>query len=324
MYRVANFVFRMSDPGAHQIFSLCFGTRFSSAAAAAASEALFVAPSCRNNGWCEHNPLAYTSNPLQAPEQRYPPGGVNIARLWWVKTLIMFRSSIVCIDAWSTPNDYGKLQLSTPPPPAPAPFPQCVPFSMRTMWVHAYQSLVWNSLACARLRLLGPEAVPGDLVLLPDQKTPPDVGAGDASASTCSSSSGGTGDIAAAPRLIPVVVNNRSSSAAGGGVPRQGATGAPGGAAAEGGRTMSTSGAAVVVNGRRREAVGVLTSEMMEAFASEGITPRELLLRRVVLPLAGTSILYPLHEVRFPSLLRATLARERETQRKWNDFFCLV
>ncbi|CAN0516949.1 unnamed protein product, partial [Ectocarpus sp. 8 AP-2014] len=42
---------------------------------------------------------------------------------------------------------------------------------MRTMWVHAYQSHVWNSLACARIRLLGSEAVPGDLVLPADDCT---------------------------------------------------------------------------------------------------------------------------------------------------------
>lgn len=205
------------------------------------------------------------------------------------------------------PDDYGKRPTIECTPLPPAPLPQCVPFSMRTMWVHAYQSHVWNSLACARIRLLGPEAVPGDLVLLPDlnQIPPSDVAAGDANASS-SSSSGGTGDISAPSPPTPVVVDDRSSSEMGGQMMGRGATGVPSEAAAEGGQTTSTtSGAAaaavVVINGRRREAVGVLTSEMMEAFASEGITPRELLLRRVVLPLVGTSILYPLHGVRFPS-----------------------
>lgn len=78
-------------------------------------------------------------------------------------------------------------------------------------------------------------------------------------------------------------------------------TGMTGGAGAGGGwMTSSGSSSTVVVNGRRRETVGVLTSEMMQTFASEGITPRDLLLRRVVLPLAGTSILYPLHGVSRP------------------------
>lgn len=156
------------------------------------------------------------------------------------------------------------------------------------MWVHAYQSHVWNSLACARIRLLGPEAVPGDLILLPDEKPSPDVVAGDASASS-GASSGGTGDIGEPSPSTPAIE---------GGVPGRVATGVAGGAGAGSGRTISSS--AVVVNGRRREAVGVLTSEMMETFASEGIMPRDLLLRRVVLPLAGTSILYPLHEVSQP------------------------
>lgn len=106
------------------------------------------------------------------------------------------------------------------------------------MWVHAYQSHVWNSLACARIRLLGPEAVPGDLVYpAEDNSVPP----GDIEESNCNSSA---------------------------------------------------------ANQRGRGTVMVLTREMMdEAFASEGSTSRDLM-RRVVLPLAGTSIKYPTHEVK--------------------------
>ncbi|CAM9111476.1 unnamed protein product, partial [Laminaria digitata] len=49
---------------------------------------------------------------------------------------------------------------------------QCVPYGMRTMWVHAYQSHVWNSVASARVRLYGPQAVPGDLILPADSSIP--------------------------------------------------------------------------------------------------------------------------------------------------------
>lgn len=42
--------------------------------------------------------------------------------------------------------------------------------------------------------------------------------------------------------------------------------------------------------------VSVLTREVMDSFASQGVTPRDLL-RRVVLPLAGTSVQYPHHGV---------------------------
>lgn len=49
---------------------------------------------------------------------------------------------------------------------------------LRTMYVHAYQSLVWNHMAGARLKRYGPVVVEGDLILIPKQseiQTGPEV-----------------------------------------------------------------------------------------------------------------------------------------------------
>eukprot|EP00993_Chasmostoma_nieuportense_P007694 NODE_957_length_1744_cov_26.476809_g897_i0.p1 GENE.NODE_957_length_1744_cov_26.476809_g897_i0~~NODE_957_length_1744_cov_26.476809_g897_i0.p1 ORF type:complete len:374 (-),score=86.86 NODE_957_length_1744_cov_26.476809_g897_i0:17-1138(-) len=46
-----------------------------------------------------------------------------------------------------------------------------VPFTLRSLWIHAYCSRVWNRAATHRLRCLGPEVVAGDLVLAGDSKT---------------------------------------------------------------------------------------------------------------------------------------------------------
>ncbi|KAF2797165.1 tRNA pseudouridine synthase D [Melanomma pulvis-pyrius CBS 109.77] len=46
----------------------------------------------------------------------------------------------------------------------------CVPRNLRLMYVHAYQSLVWNVVAGKRWALFGPEVVEGDLVLVNEHK----------------------------------------------------------------------------------------------------------------------------------------------------------
>ena len=40
-----------------------------------------------------------------------------------------------------------------------------VPYSSRLMYVHSFQSLVWNRVATHRIRLHGLRPIPGDLVL---------------------------------------------------------------------------------------------------------------------------------------------------------------
>jgi len=195
---------------------------------------------------------------------------------------------------------------------------QCVPFGMRTMWVHAYQSHIWNSLACARIRKLGVEAVPGDLVLPAaavdggaDVEIPPPVvdggstedDIGDVSGADRASNSNGTEIVCELPPPAPI--GEASTAPAGGG-----GSGRAGGAD----KSPDVRGAnpvlqqvppagqqpgrpaAAVGGGGKGAAVSVLTREMIDTLASEGVTPRDLL-RRVVLPLVGTSVKYPLHEV---------------------------
>ena len=50
-------------------------------------------------------------------------------------------------------------------PDNPANALQLLPRNLRTMYVHSFQSLIWNQVATRRLELLGPQVVPGDLVL---------------------------------------------------------------------------------------------------------------------------------------------------------------
>ncbi|CAM9613535.1 unnamed protein product, partial [Ectocarpus sp. 12 AP-2014] len=189
---------------------------------------------------------------------------------------------------------------------------QCVPFGMRTMWVHAYQSHVWNSLACARVRLLGSEAVPGDLILPADdcaateeigEMSPAFPGAvSDLSAlaateyslpSSCASRAPATRKDGETEKTCPGRhVNGLLSSTTA--TIGDGAEGS--GRETGGGNTgRESAGSSSVASGRGRGLVTALTSEAIQAFASEGVTPRDLL-RRVVLPLAGTSIQYPLHQ----------------------------
>lgn len=163
---------------------------------------------------------------------------------------------------------------------------------MRTMWVHAYQSHVWNCMACRRIRLLGAGAVPGDLVLLDGDvaaSSPPEGGKDDVpGAESCPSGSG----VDAAPSTIePSGVGGES---------------ARGDVVVSCPAEMETAAAVAVAadepskpapdSPRSKGPVSVLTREVMERFASEGVTVRDLL-KRVVLPLAGTSVQYPHHGV---------------------------
>ncbi|CBN73915.1 conserved unknown protein [Ectocarpus siliculosus] len=185
---------------------------------------------------------------------------------------------------------------------------QCVPFGMRTMWVHAYQSHVWNSLACARIRLLGSEAVPGDLVLPADVCTATEeigemspaftgavsAGTEDSLPSSCAARAPAAREDGETEETCPGRHVNgllSSTTAAVG----DGAKGS-GHEAGDGHTGRESAGSSSVASGRGRGLVTALTSETIQAFASEGVTPRDLL-RRVVLPLAGTSIQYPLHQI---------------------------
>ncbi|CAM9776856.1 unnamed protein product, partial [Ectocarpus sp. 13 AM-2016] len=185
---------------------------------------------------------------------------------------------------------------------------QCVPFGMRTMWVHAYQSHVWNSLACARVRLLGSEAVPGDLILPAGdcaateengEMSPAFPGAvlaatEDSLPSSCAARApaaredGETEETCPGRRVDGLL--SSATAAVGDGAKGSGRE------AGDGHTGRESAGSSSVASGRGRGLVTVLTSEAIQAFASEGVTPRDLL-RRVVLPLAGTSIQYPLHQV---------------------------
>lgn len=190
-------------------------------------------------------------------------------------------------------------------PPCPA---QCVPYGMRTMWVHAYQSHVWNSVASARIRLFGPQAVPGDLVL----PAPGDVAErypGDSAEASPRDVAGPSPEDVAEPSPVDV------SAPPPGGVaePSPGDVSNPSPspkASVVGGATSEKRKAKVLetvgkgntrrlpdVNGREGQRVTVLTQAAIDEAAAGGDTPRELL-RRVVLPLPGTSISYPSHEVR--------------------------
>ncbi|CAM9172048.1 unnamed protein product [Ectocarpus fasciculatus] len=190
---------------------------------------------------------------------------------------------------------------------------QCVPFSMRTMWVHAYQSHVWNSMACARVRLLGSEAVPGDLILPADdcaatgdidETSPAFPGAVSAL-----SVSAGTGDSPSSSGAARAPVT-REDGENKGSSPEMHVDGLLSDTTAEAGdgakgsgreagdshNDRASAGSRSVANGGGKGLVTALTSEAVQAFASEGVTPKDLL-RRVVLPLAGTSIKYPLHQI---------------------------
>eukprot|EP00041_Stephanoeca_diplocostata_P021863 m.516422 g.516422 ORF g.516422 m.516422 type:complete len:801 (+) comp21928_c0_seq4:180-2582(+) len=58
-----------------------------------------------------------------------------------------------------------------------------LPYHLRTLYLHSYQSLLWNAMASRRVAALGLQPVVGDLVLLPDTPPAPDTaphaGAGD-------------------------------------------------------------------------------------------------------------------------------------------------
>ncbi|CAM9503668.1 unnamed protein product [Ectocarpus sp. 4 AP-2014] len=183
---------------------------------------------------------------------------------------------------------------------------QCVPFGMRTMWVHAYQSHVWNSLACARVRLLGSEAVPGDLILPADCAATEEIGemspafpgavlaatedslpSSYAARAPATREDGETEETCSGRHVNGLL--SSTTAAVGDGAKGSGRE------AGDGHTSRESAGSSSVARGRGRGLVAALTSEAIQAFASEGVTPRDLL-RRVVLPLAGTSIQYPLHQ----------------------------
>ena len=148
-------------------------------------------------------------------------------------------------------------------------------------------------------RLLGAGAVPGDLVLLDDNAT----GTGISDPAVRASPS-------RKPRKdrVPGAVGSHSAAR----VDAAGGTNEPSGV----GDGVVSSPAAATVGGPSRstaKAVTVLTPEAMDDFASQGITARDLL-RRVVLPLAGTSVQYPHHEVRFATHVSYV-------HRMWRDTF---
>eukprot|EP00904_Undaria_pinnatifida_P002812 jgi/Undpi1/12531/HiC_scaffold_6.g02200.m1 len=204
---------------------------------------------------------------------------------------------------------------------------QCVPYGMRTMWVHAYQSHVWNSVASARIRLFGPQAVPGDLVL----PAPGDIAErypGDSAEASPRDVAGPSPEDVAEPSPVDV------SAPPPGGVaePSPGDVSNPSPspkASVVGGATSENRKAKVLetvgkgntrrlpdVNGREGQRVTVLTQAAIDEAAAGGDTPRELL-RRVVLPLPGTSISYPSHEV--GNMYKRRLDEDKVDALMWKD-----
>jgi len=53
---------------------------------------------------------------------------------------------------------------------------KCLHFAVRTFWINAYQSFVWNAMASERLRRFGTNVVKGDLYRLPDEEGRSGVG----------------------------------------------------------------------------------------------------------------------------------------------------
>lgn len=145
-------------------------------------------------------------------------------------------------------------------------------------------------MASARIRLLGRRAVPGDVVVL------------------CGDNPHTTGDT-----LNDGFVSsaNRSRREDSGRVSSQGDKSqetAVHGSTKEStnGREDNNSGVSLMDEDTRRghnstasmkETVSILTAQDMEAFASEGVTSEDLF-RQVVLPLPGTTVEYPTHQVR--------------------------
>lgn len=176
-----------------------------------------------------------------------------------------------------------------PPPAAQTHYMQCVPYGARTMWVHAYQSYLWNSMVCARIRTLGRCAVPGDLVLPghdlrckagDDAFIPPGGSAADPFPGTCEEETDDSGGDNVAVGDGTLLVAGASD-------------GDKMGCGERGGSGSGNGGG----GGGVKESVSVLTRKRMEALAGEGVTAEELF-RRVVLPLPGTAVMYPGHEVR--------------------------
>jgi tRNA pseudouridine13 synthase len=73
---------------------------------------------------------------------------------------------------------------------------QGIPRNLRLMYVHAYQSYIWNCMVSARVRLYGMEkAVPGDLVLVGGNEDEPGLASAEADESALlESDKGGGGD----------------------------------------------------------------------------------------------------------------------------------
>lgn len=163
------------------------------------------------------------------------------------------------------------------------------------MWVHAYQSHVWNSVASARVRLFGPQAVPGDLVLPAESSIPGDAaepsptpGGLKASAVGC----GTPGSLKASDAVEVGTAGVKAPTAEGGGLEERKEEGLEAAGKEERRGLPGVFGS----SNRGGQSVVVLTKAAIDEAAAKGITPRDLL-RRVVLPLPGTSISYPSHEV---------------------------
>lgn len=162
------------------------------------------------------------------------------------------------------------------------------------MWVHAYQSHVWNSVASARIRLFGPQAVPGDLVLPAESSIPGDAAEPSPTPGGLKASAVGRGTPGSLKTSdVEVGTADVKASTAERGDPEERQEEGLGTAGKDERRGLPD---VIGSSNRGGQGVVLLTKAAIDEAAAEGVTPRDLL-RRVVLPMPGTSISYPSHEV---------------------------